>query len=87
MAIELCSKMVNIRIFVYEVRKDEIHMYSYKNVPKTITTISLLFSNSHYDILEKNENIQAEDSVIKNTSDYYSTVSEKMVSARCIECG
>ena len=33
-AIQLCSRMLDIKIYIYEVRKDEVHVYSYVNVAK-----------------------------------------------------
>ena len=79
--------MLSIKIYVFEVRKDEIQQYQYIEIGKPIATICLLFYENHYDIIEKNENIQAENSVILGSQDYYSAVSENMAEGVCIECG
>lgn len=53
-----------------------------RNPPK----IFLLFSESHYDIIESNEDIKAEQSALKKKESYYQEVNEKMFFGQCIEC-
>lgn len=47
--------------------------------------IALLYSDKHYDIIEKNKEI-ADEEVYVNTEDYYSEVSDELEKGKCYEC-
>lgn len=53
---------------VFEVRKDELHSYHYdasSKVKESVPSICLLFHENHYDIVEYNSNISAEEFGLK----------------------
>ena len=43
--------MLQIKIFVFEVRKDQIQSYEYTDIAKPIAAIYLLYYENHYDII------------------------------------
>ena len=75
--------LLKIVINVYEIRKGVVKVYHYDNVDTKVCDISLLFYENHYDIIEKNEHIEAESNSLSKTA-FYSDISKKMVTGVCL---
>ena len=76
--------ILNLVITVYEVRKDMIKTYHYDNIKERKGEIHLLFEDNHYDIIEKNEQIEAEKNSLSSNKNYYSNISNKTVQGICV---
>lgn len=63
--------MLKIETFVYEIRKDQVSVYAYKNITEVNAKIHLLFYENHYDIIELNAHIDSEKSILKETDESF----------------
>lgn len=70
--------MLQIETNVYEIRENNVSKYTYSN-SNSITQIHLLFYENHYDIIEINENIDSEKSVLKKDEEYFSEVNSQQI--------
>lgn len=73
-------------ITVFEVRKEMVKIYHYDNIQARKGEIHLLFEDNHYDIIERNEQIEAEKNSLSSNKNYYSHISKKTVQGTCVEC-
>lgn len=67
-------------------RKDDVKSYHYDNIESKKGEIHLLFYENHYDIIEKNEQIEEEKLTIRIADNFYGDVNKKMKRSKCVEC-